>query len=72
LPLNKFEEEKSDNTVKLCLSNLTCYNAITRVNTPSYHTTRLNLDDSMTLNLFLPSPNVLLLNHCKHYYRWWE
>ena len=26
----------------------------------------------MTWNLFLPSPNVLLLNHWKHYYRWWE
>jgi len=31
-------EEKSDNTVNLCLSNLTCYNAITRVNPPSYLT----------------------------------
>ena len=38
--LKRFEE-KSDNTVKLCLSNLPCYNAITRVNTPSYHTTKL-------------------------------
>ena len=36
--LKKFEEEKIDNTVKLCLSILTCYNAITRVNKPSYHT----------------------------------
>ena len=51
LPLKKFEEENSDNTVKLCLSFLTCYNAITRVNKPSFHTTRLNqfkynVDDS--------------------------
>jgi len=42
LPLTKFEEEKSDNSVGLGLSSLTCYNAITRVNKPSYHTTRLN------------------------------
>ena len=41
-PLKKFEEENCDNTVKLCLSFLTSYNAITRVNKPSYHTTRLN------------------------------
>jgi len=50
-PLKKFEEEKSDNTVKLCLSILTYYNAIIQINKPSYHTTRLdqfkyNLDDS--------------------------
>ena len=41
-PLKKFEEEKCCNTVKLCLSILTYYNPITRVNKPSYHTTRLN------------------------------
>jgi len=35
MPLTKLEEEKSDNTVKLCLSNLTYYNAITIVNTPA-------------------------------------
>ena len=31
MPLMKFEEEKSDNTVKLCLSILTHYNAITQL-----------------------------------------
>ena len=48
-PLKKFEEEKCCNTVKLCLSILTCYNTITRVNKPSYHQldlTSSNLDDS--------------------------
>ena len=40
-----------DNTVKLYLRILTCYNPITRVNKPSYHKTRFkqfkyNLDDS--------------------------
>ena len=40
-----------DNTVKLYLRILTCYNPITRVNKPSYHNTRFkqfkyNLDDS--------------------------
>ena len=32
----------SDNTIKLCFNILTYYYAITRVNTPRYHTTRLN------------------------------
>jgi len=62
-PLKKFEE-KNDNTVNLCLSNL-----IFRL-----HNTILMIPNLkfMTLNLFLPSPNVLLLNHWRHYYRWWE
>ena len=62
-PLKKFEE-KSDNTVKLCSSNLkfSLQNTILMIRNLKF----------MTLNLFPLSPNVLLLNHCKHYYRWWE
>ena len=76
LPLKKFEEDKIDSiTVNLCLSILTCYNAITRVNKPSYYTTMLNQfkynqDDSKIevhdIKPVLPSTKVLLLNHCKH------
>ena len=61
--LKKFEE-KSDNTVKMCLSNIKFRLQNTILMIPNLK--------FMTLNLFLPSPNVLLLNHCKHYYRWWE
>ena len=64
--LKKFEEEKSDNiTVKLCLSIL-IYKAITRVNKPSHHTTRLNQFKYNLVDSKFESPNVLLLNHYNH------
>ena len=49
-PLKKCEE-KSDNTVKLCLSNLKFRLQNTILMIPNLK--------FMTLNLFLPSPNVM-------------
>ena len=43
-PLKKFEE-KSDNTVKLCLSIFTCYNVTTRATQIGFNQFKYNLDD---------------------------